>query len=282
MAALRRVVELLDLTTSYLDTAGCQSARLDAELLLAHVLGMDRLQLYLSLERPLNPDELDRFREVVRARATRRPVAYITGQREFYSSKFAVNANVLIPRPETELVVDQVLECSKRFSRPRIHDVGTGSGAIVLSLANALPQAVLSASDISAAALATAQTNCQALGLSERVQFVVAHMLEGVSSPVDIICSNPPYVPTDELDSLEPELGFEPRVALDGGPDGLAAYRQLLPQAATCLEPGGFLVLEIGASQAQSVTALGQASGFSPHRLVQDYCGLDRVVVFTC
>lgn len=275
------VIDLLKETQAYFARCGIGSPRLDAELLLAHCLGRDRLGLLLDFDCVLTPAELDRFRELVRRRAGREPVAYITGVKEFWSLPLAVSPDVLIPRPDTEVLVEEALAMARHAgtgSAPRILDIGTGSGAIAIALAHELPEAAIVASDASGPALEAARRNARACG-ADNITFVKG---DGLSEPMtfDGIVSNPPYIPTAHIDALAPEIkNFEPRLALDGGPDGLAFYRAVIPQLPSHLNPRGFVAFEIGDTQAEAVAGMLQAAGaFCDVRLRRDYANSPRVM----
>lgn len=280
MDEVRTVLELITLTTEYLTKQGCDSPRLDAEILLGHVLQMDRLQLYLNFDRPLTTREVDAYRRVVALRAMRRPTAYITGEKEFYSRGFRVNEGVLVPRPETELVVETAIRWGKTFSAPRILDIGTGSGAIAISLASELPGAQVTGVDISPEALAVAQANAAEADTAATINFLQSDLFTAVRGELfHLICSNPPYVPSQDIGTLSPEVQAEPVLALDGGPDGLAVYRRLLAEAPKHLVSGGCVILEIGWNQAAAVQSLGEREGLRCGEVVPDYAGHHRVVV---
>jgi len=264
-----------------LDNEGVESPRLDAELLLAHVLGVNRAALFTWPERRLTPKELTRYRGLVARRAAREPLAYIVGRREFFGLDLAVGPACLIPRPETELLVEHALRLGRRLAAaPQIADVGAGSGAIAVALAVHLPGATVLALDGSAEALAVAAENARRHGVAGRVHCLQGDLLAPLPGPVDLIAANLPYVTTEEWAGLPPEIReHEPRAALDGGPDGLALIRRLLPAAAFCLRPEGAILLEIGARQGQAVTALArQHFPLAEVQLYQDYAGLDRLV----
>ena len=255
---------MLRRSTRYLADHGSPSARLDAELLTAHALGLRRLDVYLQYDRPLREEELEPMRELVRRRGRGEPVAYLVGRREFWSRPFRVTPDVLIPRPETELVVERALLWARRRAGQngdglRIADLGTGSGCLAVTLAAELSGAQVWATDVSASALAVAGENARRLGTAGRV-----HLLEGrwaaplrALAPFDLVVSNPPYVSTSELEALMKDVrDHEPRLALDGGDDGLDAYRELLPDVPALLTPAAALVLEVDTTRASQVVEL--------------------------
>ncbi len=266
-----------------LAAAGCETPRLDAELLLAHTLGQDRSWLYLYPRRPLLNQEADRFQELLERRERREPVAYITGRKEFFGLEFLVNQTVLIPRPETELLVETALDLARGRSPLTIADVGAGSGCIAITLALKLAAGFFYALDISAPALAVARQNAARHGIDGRVIFLQGDLLQPLAGPLDLIVSNPPYVSRADLNggALPPEVaGYEPRLALDGGQAGLELVRRLLAQAETRLSPGGSLLVEIGSDQGPAVSAL--AAAHFRHAAIEvkkDLAGLDRLLV---
>jgi len=221
----------------------------------------------------------DEFRALIQRRLAGEPIQYITGETEFYGLPFLVTPDVLIPRPETEHLVEKVIELAASFQAPRIVDVGTGSGAIAIALAHALPKAQITASDRSASALAIARENAQRHAVSQRIRFLQGDLLAPVvGEEFDLIVSNPPYVPCTDRDSLSVEVrDHEPSLALFAGPDGLAIYRRLIPQAFACLVPGGFLALEMGFGQSEAVRALLVSSSFESIEFTPDLQGIPRV-----
>jgi release factor glutamine methyltransferase len=264
---------------------GVDSPRLDAELLLAHVLDSNRASVLTWPERRLTPKQLTRYRDLVARRAAREPLAYIVGHREFFGLDFLLDPRVLIPRPETELLVERALsiagELRSATPQPEIADVGAGSGAITVTLAVRLPQATVYALDSSPGALQMTAQNALRHGVSDRVRCLEGDLLAPLPGPVDLIAANLPYVTTDEWQGLPPEIrDHEPRAALDGGPDGLTFIRRLLALAAPHLRPGGSILLEIGAGQGTAATGLAR-QGFpqAEVQLHQDYAGLDRLLV---
>lgn len=273
------VGEILRRAESYLGERGCDNPRLDAGLLLAHALGVERIQLYVQHERFLRPAEIDVFRELVRRRGRREPVAYLTGTREFWSMPIEVDRRVLIPRPDTETVLEAIeveLEAPARFV-----DVGTGSGCLACALAAMFPGARGEAVDRDNRALELAGRNLEKLGYAGRVALRCGHLLEPVTpGAVDLVCANLPYIPSGELDGLAPDVRlYEPLEALDGGPDGLALLRELVGAVPARLAPAGALVLEVGAGQAGRVVDLCRRAGLGRITTRRDLAGRERVVV---
>jgi release factor glutamine methyltransferase len=271
------VAEVLRRSTQYLEDRGSPTARLDAELLLAHGLGVSRIELYTGHDRPLTEAELGVCRELVRRRGDREPVAYIVGTRGFRHLDLLVDSCVLVPRPETELVVERCLELLRGAEAPAVLDVGTGSGAIALAIASELPGARVTASDVSPAALDVAWANAVALGLA--VEMRQGDLLEGLGDRrFDLIVSNPPYVSEEEIEGLEPEVAVhEPRLATVAG-DGLDAYRRLLPDARDHLADRGWLVLECGAGQSGWLAGELGRLGYGSVEVACDLAGIERVV----
>jgi release factor glutamine methyltransferase len=248
---------------------------LECELLLRHVLGISRTQLYLDLDRALNPEEEEAFRQLLGRRLSGEPAAYITGHREFYGLDFYVDPRVLIPRPESELLVEEALRLAKEHPLSAIAEVGTGSGAIAVSLALNLAEARIYATDISAPALEVARLNCQKHGVIDRVCLLHGDMLEPLPEPVDLAVANLPYVRRSELAGMR----FEPRLALDGGWDGMGKIRRLCRQVGGKLRPGGFLLLEVGQGQGKGVTnLLNTLFPTAKIKLLPDLSGIERVV----
>jgi len=264
-----------------LNTEGIPDHSLEAQILLAHALGFSRAQLLARPERPLSPAELRVFWAMLARRLKREPTAYILQNREFYGRDFFVDRRVLIPRPETEVLVDRALAAAKRLGEDvTIADVGTGSGAVAVSLALELPRARLFALDVSAEALEVARINCAKHGVSGRVKPLQGDMLSSLPGPVQMVAANLPYVPDGA--ELAPELLYEPALALRGGPDGLRALRSFLHQVADALLRGGAFLLEIGAGQEAEVRKLVLAhfpgAGVS---VFPDLGGVPRVVEVT-
>ena len=271
------VLRLLQWTAGYFRERGIEGGRLDAELLLAETLGLDRVGLYLNYDRPLNPEELGAYRERVARRGRREPLAYILGRTEFWSLPLSVTPAVLIPRPDTEVLVEEAV--ARVADAATILDVGTGSGAIALALASELPAATVTGVDLSPDALAVAAENARLNDLSSRTFWRRGDLADLAGGPYDLVVSNPPYIPAAELAQLMPEVrDFEPRLALSGGEDGLDCYRHLARQAAELLRPGGWLLVEVGIGQQKSVRALWEQAGLAEIFERADYAGIVRVV----
>jgi release factor glutamine methyltransferase len=276
------LLKVLTWTHGHFAGRGLATPRLDAELLLAHVLGCDRVRLYTHFDQPLEAEELARYRELIRRRLQGEPVAYLVGKKEFRSLSLTVDARVLVPRPDTEILVEEALRLvpADTAGTVRVVDVGTGSGAIALALKAARPALEVIGVDRSPDALEVARENATRLGLD--VALEESDLLAAVAdrAPLGLVVSNPPYIPTGELDGLQAEVQKEPRAALDGGPDGLAVIRRLVAEAAPLLAPGGALALEVGAGQADAVAALVADDGrYGPATRARDLGGVERVVV---
>lgn len=255
-------------------------ARIDADVLVRHVLGWDRATLLLRRDEALPSAAGAALDGLVARRAAREPVAYLTGTREFYGRDFHVSPAVLIPRPETELIVDAVLTRTAPDAARRVADVCTGSGVLAVTLACERPRFEIVATDISAEALALARQNASAHGVSDRVTFVEADLLTTVPRPFDIIVANPPYVPERDASTLTPDVrAFEPGVALFGGEDGLAITERLVQQASSCLVTGGLFVMEFGAGQQYDVARHATSAGFDVLEVARDLQGHPRTVV---
>jgi release factor glutamine methyltransferase len=281
MAETWTTLKVLQWTAGKFADIGMESPRLDAEVLLAHVLKTSRVGLYTAFDKPLHPDELAAYRELIRRRLGGEPVAYLVGTQEFWSLPLAVDARVLVPRRDTETLVEVALRAARATREPvkKIADVCTGSGAVALALATELPTAEVWASDASAEALAVARANVAALGLAARVHLAEGDLLApiGAAGPFEIIVSNPPYVPSGDIAGLSAEVQREPRLALDGGADGLDVIRRLAPAAARALVPGGTLAIEHGHDQGAAVRAILAAAGFPEPATTPDLAGKDRI-----
>ncbi|MFA5699766.1 MAG: peptide chain release factor N(5)-glutamine methyltransferase [Desulfuromonas sp.] len=277
MARLWSVLEVLRWTTTYLQEKGVENPRLDAELLIGAALGKDRVGVYLSYDQPLQQVELDAVRALVKRRALREPLQYILGHVEFWALPFKVTPAVLIPRADTEVLVEEGLKVLAQQSGT-VLDVGTGSGAVAVALAHSAKVRV-QAVDISTAALQIAHINAQNNAVAELLTFAEAdlHTLEPGS--YRLLVSNPPYVTSAQMQELMPEVAqHEPALALHGGEDGLDAYRSLARQAPMVLEPGGWLVVEVGQGQADAVADIFRAAGLKQGYQRRDYAGTARVV----
>ncbi len=277
--------KILQLTVEHFAKLELPTPRLDAEVLLADMLGIERIQLYVRFDQPLNKEEVDRFRERVRARSKRCPVAYITGKKEFMSREFKVSREVLIPRPETVHLVEAVIEYLKEREEQElmVADIATGSGVVAVSLAASLPGLKLVATDLSSAALKLAAINARQQGVTDRIELLQGHLLEPLpSKSFDVLVSNPPYIPSSEYKGLLPEVkDYEPREALVAGEDGLKYLKPLISGAGEYLTPGGLLALELGADQLEDVTTLLGEANYSRQRVIKDYAGISRVVLAT-
>jgi release factor glutamine methyltransferase len=275
------VAEALREAAERLTHAGVSDGAWDAERLLRHVLGWDRARLFVASEERIGEPTRARFLELVGQRAERRPLQHLIGTQAFWRHEFLVSPDALIPRPETELIVEAAIECLRGTPRPTIVDVGTGSGCIALSLAMERPDASVHAVDLSEAALAIARQNAQRLGLLERTTFHLGHLLDpvaGLAGGIDLVASNPPYV--DRSDPLPPEVGrYEPALALFPPQDRFSVYRLLAPAAARTLRPGGHLIVEVGATMAEQVCRICEAAELSVARVLSDLQGIPRTIV---
>jgi release factor glutamine methyltransferase len=274
------VLEVIRWTVARFTERDLATPRLDAELLVAHALGLPRVQLYVQYDRPLVPEELTAIRELIKRRQAGESVAYLVGKKEFWGLEFAVDARVLVPRPDTETLIEEARErlTGAAVESLRIADIGTGSGAIALTLAKLFPAATVVAVDISPAALEVARGNAERLGLG--VTFLEGDLAAPLAgqAPLSLIAANLPYIPSGELAALPAEVRVEPTLALDGGPDGLALVRRLVGDALPLLGPGGVLALEIGVGQAPATAELLRAAGLTDVQTRRDLGGVERVV----
>lgn len=277
---MSQLLSILKKAGEFLHEKGSPSARLDAEVLLASVLSMQRIELYANYDRPLNNQELNRYRELVARRAKLEPIAYILGHKEFYSRDFYITRDCLIPRPETELLVEKVLGYTKSFSleKPEILDLCTGSGVIAITLSLELENLRVLATDISQEALKVAKHNAELL--KANVDFLESDLYPNIEQKFDIIVSNPPYISTSEWETLEPNVKlYEPRIALDAGPDGLDFYRRIINGSEKHLKDSGALFLEIGEDQATQVAKIAEKTGiFATAMVAKDYAEKNRVL----
>ena len=271
---------ILKWSEQYFGSHGAETPRLDAEVLLSHLLGEKRIYLYVHFDQPLTADELANYKELVKRRTSGEPVAYICGEKEFMGLTFKVTPSVLVPQPDTETLVEAAIERLRGKNSPRIADICTGSGAIAIALAHYLPESSIVATDISADAVSIAKENAEALELSERVQFFEGDLLAPLTGETfDAIVSNPPYIPGADIESLPREVRAEPRLALDGGADGLDFYRRLIGESAALLNDGGFLAAECGDTQAGAIAEMAASGGFGKAEIVRDLADKERVVV---
>lgn len=276
--------KLLDWTAGHLERKGIDSPRLSAELLLAHVLNVQRVMLYTDLDRPASELERAAFRDLVERAAEHEPVQYLTGRAHFFSMVFNVTPDVLIPRPSTESLVEHVIQHARRtpgFHQPLVADIGTGSGCIAVTLAKHIEAARVIATDISETALDVARANAEANGVADRIEFRHGSLYEALGERVNFLCANPPYIPDHEWDAVAPNVkDHEPTGALRAGADGLDCLRPLIESAADHLLEPGQLAFEIAACQKQAVTDLAEAQ---PHlagaHVIADAEGFDRVLV---
>ena len=276
------VRDILNESTKALEAADIPSARLDAEVLLSFCLGCDRLEFYKNPDMSISEKQFTAFRNLIARRLQWEPVAYITGRKEFWSFTLEVNSSVLIPRPDTEIIIEEALDVYRNFtSLPvRILDIGTGSGAIAIALAKEIPGAKVVATDISIAALNLAQKNAATLGLKEKIDFRQGNLFEPVDGFFNIIVSNPPYIAANDYEELPASVkAFEPREALFAGESGLEFYEKLIYQADGYLQKNGWLLLEIGAKQEAGIRGIIKGSGFYDSiEMRRDYAGLPRVI----
>jgi release factor glutamine methyltransferase len=284
------IKEILQKTTDHFKKYGILTPRLDAEVLLADLLDIERIELYVQFDRPLEETEIDEYRERVIQRSKRIPVAYIIARQEFMSLDFKVNENVLIPRAETEHLVESI---SKKISEIKDNDLTvvelcTGSGAIVISLIKEINELQLNkkidyiATDISESALEVARENAKTHGVLGQINFQQGDLLKalrGLGSQIDILLSNPPYVSEEEMGDLEPELAYEPDIALKGGRDGLEFYRRIISEGKSLISADGLIALELGNQQVMEVKELLLTNSFSNIEIVEDYSGISRIVL---
>ena len=276
------VLELVREATATLEAAGIETARQDAEWLLGAVLDLPRFAPYLCPGRELSRGDVVCYQALVRRRAGREPLQHLMGFEDFHGLRLAVTPAVLIPRPETEGLVEWALEVLRDERASTVADIGTGSGAIACALAWSLPGLVVLAVERSLPALTVASLNIRTLGLSRRVRLVAGDLLEPLGSlrgRLDLVIANPPYIPTAHLGSLPPEVaGFEPRDALDGGPDGMAVIRRIIAAAPSALRPRGWLMMEIGLDQTGPLASLMAAEGFTGIQARRDLLGAERYI----
>ena len=277
------VLESLELSTVYLENKGIESARTNAELLLSHILKCQRLDLYLRFNQPLNEKETNTYRDFIKRRGEFEPYQYIIGEVEFFGLKFFVDENVLIPRQETEILIETILQNIPKESEAKILDIGTGSGNIPISLAFNLPQSKVISIDISLAAIDVAVRNRELHNLKSRIGFLNTDIfndnLEKYKSAFDVIVSNPPYIDKNEVKNLQKEItNFEPEVALTDNNDGLDFYREISRKAQNLLKDEGMLFFEIGEGQSKDVKEIMEKNHFRDIKIEKDYLDINRVV----
>lgn len=274
------VFEILKAASEKFSAAQIENPRLDAEILLAHVLNCRRLSLYVDSNKILPPESVLRFNQLVNRRLNRIPVAYLTKSKEFMGLNFAVNENVLIPRPDTEILTEGVGLFLRGLGKMvTFADLGTGSGAICVSILKFVKSARACAVDVSENALEVAKFNAQKFFVADRIEFFCGDLFAPLEGRIfNAIVSNPPYIPTNDLKTLQAEVQREPRLALDGGTDGLQFYRRILSEAPRFLVAGGLLAVEVGFNQAAAVKSLMERSKFAGVKVFKDLAGIDRVV----
>jgi release factor glutamine methyltransferase len=281
--------DLLRVTTDYLNKKGIESPRLTSDILLAHQLKTARMALYLNFDQPLTEKEVAGYRSFIKRRLLREPLQYITGLKEFWSLDFLVDPAVLIPRPETELLVERTIQTIKGYTAlendcPSILDLGTGCGAIAISLAKELPKAKIYATDISVDALRVAEINAQKHGVSDRIRFLQGDLwdaLSGQRTMFRIVLSNPPYIPAEAYEDLSPEIrDYEPRLALDGHEGGMHFIERIISEAPAFISPGGWLMVEMAPNQTdRALTLMGRIGAYGEKTRIKDYSHHYRVVV---
>ena len=275
------IIKILNWTKQYFAKKGVENPRLDAEILLCAVLDCERISLYVDFERPLTEEELAQYRGYVLRRGAQEPLAYILGEKAFMRNSFKVTKDTLVPRPETELLVENIIHLAEAVGGDvKLLDIGTGSGAIIVSLLDYLPQAKGVGVDISVGALTVARENAQSIGVLERCGFIRSDVFSKVplEKKFDIIVSNPPYIPAAAIAGLAQDVQQEPRGALDGGADGLDFYRRITAEAADHLVEDGLIAFEIGYDQGEAVAELCHQAGFGCTVVLKDYADFDRMV----
>ncbi len=263
--------------------AGIDTPQLDAEVLMAHIVASDRMHVITHPERELGKDEVTRYRELVARRVKRVPLPHLTGKKEFWGLEFEVSPAVLIPRPETETLVESAIAHLAGVENPIVVDIGAGTGCVAIAIASELQDAVVYSTDISHEAVEIAKRNAQRHDLQLRVVVLDGNLFDPlpreVIGKVDVVVSNPPYIPTDEIDRLQPEVAcYEARGALDGGPDGMKYHKEILEAARHALKPGGWVHQEVGIYQAGDVACFARESGYSDTLITEDLAGIGRIV----
>lgn len=277
------IIKILDWTKQYFADRGVENPRLDAEVLLCTVLQCERIKLYMDFERPLTGAELSQYKNYVARRGQHEPLAYILGEKEFMRNSFKVTPATLVPRPETELLVESLIKAARGLKADgdvKILDIGTGSGAIIVSLLDYLPNAKGVGVDISVDALIVAEENSRRIGVRERAGFMQSDLFSRIPADkkFDIIVSNPPYIPAADIVGLAKDVQKEPRGALDGGADGLDFYRRIISEAMDHMTDEGILAFEVGINQAQVVAELCRKAGFKATAIRKDYADIERMV----
>lgn len=276
------VLEAIQLSSTYLEKKGVESARTNAELLLADILNCKRLELYLSFDKPLNENEINIYRERIKNRGQRIPLQYILGYVDFYGYKFCIDQSVLIPRPETELLVEKIIEDNSGNNKLRVLDIGCGSGNISLVIANKIKQSEVIGIDISAAAIKNAEKNKSSIKEYDNIQFLQIDILNDSIEHLgkfDLIVSNPPYISLNDFNQLEPELkDYEPRISLTDESDGLSFYRKIILLSKLLLNPKGRIYFEVGKEQYKSISEMMLKNNFTNLKVVKDYSGIERIV----
>ena len=277
------ILKILDWTKQYFKNKGVENPRLDAEVLLCAVLNCERIRLYTNFDQPLEETELTKYREYVLRRGKMEPLAYIVGHKEFMNSDFKVTTDTLVPRPETELLVEELIKMNETKGPREILDIGCGSGAILLSLLKELPEARGLGIDINPGAVAVTMENAQKLQLEDRAAVLVSDLYHNMleDDKFNLIVSNPPYIPTEDIKGLAEDVQKEPHEALDGGSDGLDYYKKILKRITDFLLPTGMAAFEIGIGQGDRVASLCREAGFSITTIGKDYAHIDRMVFAT-
>jgi release factor glutamine methyltransferase len=282
------IKDLLKVTADYLKEKEIDFPRLTAEILLSHQLKTDRVNLYLNFDQPLTENEISGYRSLIKRRLLHEPVQYITGIQEFWSLDFMVNPQVIVPRPESELLVEQaVKQVETHFTQknrpPRILDLGTGSGVLAISIAKEVPQAQIWATDLSEGALSIARRNAEKHGIYERINFMCGDLWEPIANldvVFDMIISNPPYIASEEYDDLMPEVrDYEPRLALDGHEGGMYFIEKILHEGLDYMSPGGWLIMEMSPDQTGKALRLAEQKGYGGKTRIKDYSHVYRVVM---
>lgn len=274
------ILEVLNWTKAHFGERGFDNPRLDAEVLIAHALGLERVMLYARFDQPLGEEERDRIRTLVKRRSSGEPVAYLVGEKEFWSLPFEVTRDVLIPRPDSETTVELGVDALRGNEAPVIVDVGTGSGCLAIALAHQIPDARVYALEISAAAVAVATRNAERNGVADRVRVIESDLLSRLPDDIraDLVVANLPYIPSAQMATLMKDVrDFEPRLALDGGPDGLEPIRRLLAELGPRMAPGGLVALEADPGQMDAIAGLFAEAGFGKAGATQDLAGRKRV-----